>query len=60
MNFETISTILLPFLGTSLGAAGVFFLRGQMHRTLQRSLTGFASGIFAMIRVQKKFNRGVF
>jgi ZIP family zinc transporter len=45
MNFETISAILLPFLGTSIGAAGVFFLRGQMHRTLQRSLTGFASGV---------------
>ena len=45
MNFETISTILLPFLGTSLGAAGVFFLKGQMNRTLQRSLTGFASGV---------------
>jgi ZIP family zinc transporter len=45
MNFETISTILLPFLGTGIGAAGVFFLRGQMNRTLQRSLTGFASGV---------------
>ena len=45
MNFETISAILLPFLGTTIGAGGVFFLRGQMNRTLQRSLTGFASGV---------------
>ena len=45
MNFEAISAILLPFLGTTIGAGGVFFLRGQMNRTLQRSLTGFASGV---------------
>ena len=45
MNFEAISSILLPFLGTTIGAGGVFFLRGQMNRTLQRSLTGFASGV---------------
>ncbi len=45
MSFETMIAIALPFLGTSIGAAGVFFLRGRMHRTLQRSLTGFASGV---------------
>lgn len=45
MNFETISVILLPFLGTAIGAGGVFFLKGKMNRTLQRSLTGFASGV---------------
>jgi ZIP family zinc transporter len=42
---EILSTILLPFLGTSLGAACVFFLKGQMSRTLQRILTGFAAGV---------------
>ena len=42
---EILSTISLPFLGTSLGAACVFFLKGQMSRTLQRILTGFASGV---------------
>ena len=37
--------ILLPWLGTSLGAACVFFMRGKMHRGLQRGLTGFAAGV---------------
>ena len=45
MNLEIISVVLLPFLGTSLGAAGVFFLKGKMNRSLQRALTGFASGV---------------
>ena len=45
MHMETISAIGLPFLGTALGAAGVFFLKGKMNRTLQRSLSGFASGV---------------
>ena len=37
--------ILIPFLGTSLGAACVFFMKGQMHRSLQRALMGFAAGV---------------
>ncbi len=45
MNLKIISVVLLPFLGTSLGAAGVFFLKGKMNRSLQRALTGFASGV---------------
>lgn len=45
MTIQILSIILLPFLGTVLGAAGVFFLKGQMSQTLQRSLTGFASGV---------------
>ena len=45
MHIEIISAVLLPFLGTVLGAAGVFFLKGQMNKTLQRALMGFASGV---------------
>ena len=45
MHFEIISAVLLPFLGTSLGAAGVFFLKGKMNQTLQRILMGFAAGV---------------
>ncbi len=37
--------ILIPFLGTSLGAACVFFMRGKMSERLSKALTGFASGI---------------
>ncbi len=45
MHTEVISAVLLPFLGTTLGAGMVFFLKGKMHRSLQRSLTGFAAGV---------------
>ena len=37
--------LLLPFLGTVIGSGFVFFLKGQMNRTLQRILTGFAAGV---------------
>ncbi len=37
--------ILLPFLGTSLGAGMVFFLKKEMNRHVQKFLLGFASGV---------------
>lgn len=42
---KVIQGILIPFLGTSLGAACVFFMKGQMGDQLNKALTGFASGI---------------
>lgn len=35
--------ILIPFLGTSLGASSVFFLGKSPHPLIQRGLTGFAA-----------------
>lgn len=37
--------ILIPFLGTTLGAACVFFLKKDMSDKLHRALVGFAGGI---------------
>ena len=37
--------IMIPFLGTSLGAAMVFFLKKQISAKLQKLLTGFAAGV---------------
>ena len=51
MQIETISAVLIPFLGTTVGAAMVFFMRGQMNRTLQRSLSGFAAGVMTAASV---------
>ena len=45
MYTQIIVGILLPFLGTSLGAAMVFFLKGTISNNLQRVLTGFAAGV---------------
>lgn len=42
---ETIMGILLPFWGTALGSACVFFMRKEMNQFLQKGLIGFASGI---------------
>lgn len=36
--------LLIPFLGTTLGSAMVFFMRG-MHKEIERLLLGFASGV---------------
>ena len=44
-NYEVLGGLLVPFLGTSLGAGCVLFLKGQLNRGLQRGLTGFASGV---------------
>jgi len=37
--------ILIPFLGTSLGAGCVFFLKKSLSDGIQRALTGFAAGV---------------
>ncbi len=37
--------LLIPFLGTSLGAACVFFFKDAIGDNLQRAFTGFASGV---------------
>lgn len=45
MNMQIAGGILLPFMGTSLGAAMVFFLKNSISKHLQRILTGFAAGV---------------
>lgn len=37
--------ILIPFLGTALGAACVFFLKNELSDRVQKILLGFASGV---------------
>lgn len=37
--------LFMPILGTTLGAATVFFLKGPLNETLQRCLLGFAAGV---------------
>ncbi|MCI9405575.1 MAG: ZIP family metal transporter [Oscillospiraceae bacterium] len=45
MQTAILQGIFLPFFGTVLGAACVFFLRGGLHLTIQRALTGFTAGV---------------
>ena len=51
MPFETLQGILLPFLGTVLGAACVFVMRSALPPAVQRSLTGFAAGVMVAASV---------
>ena len=43
--------LLIPLLGTMLGSAFVFFMRGDMSVRLQKTLLGFASGVMVAASV---------
>lgn len=45
MNSNIVVGILIPFLGTSFGAAGVLFMKNEIRENVQRFLTGFAAGV---------------
>lgn len=44
-------SILIPFLGTMLGSAFVFFMKDEMPSRVQKSLLGFASGVMVAASV---------
>ena len=48
---ELIKGVLIPFAGTSLGAACVFLMKKQLSVTVQRILTGFAAGVMVAASV---------
>ncbi|MCR5347179.1 MAG: ZIP family metal transporter [Fretibacterium sp.] len=43
--------LLIPFIGTSLGAACVFFMKDELKIGLQRALNGFAAGVMVAASV---------
>ena len=45
MNIQILTGVLLPFLGTCLGAGMVFILKDEISANVQRCLTGFAAGV---------------
>ena len=48
---NTFLGILIPFLGTTLGACCVFFMRRSLGERVQRMLTGFAAGVMVAASV---------
>lgn len=56
MIVEGMQGILLPFLGTILGAACVFVMRGSFHTVVQRILTGFAAGVMVAASIWSLLN----
>ena len=51
MKTEALLGVLIPFLGTALGAACVFFMKKSMSDNVQRILTGFAAGVMVAASV---------
>ncbi len=45
MNTNVLMGLMIPFAGTALGSGCVFFMKKEMGEKLQKSLTGFASGV---------------
>ena len=45
MISQVMQGILIPFAGTALGAACVFFMKKSLNPLVQRALTGFAAGV---------------
>ncbi|MBR1828305.1 MAG: ZIP family metal transporter [Atopobiaceae bacterium] len=45
MPLEVIYGLLIPLAGTTLGAACVFLMQGELSRTVERVLQGFAAGV---------------
>lgn len=48
---ELAIVILIPFLGTTLGAACVYFMKDKMNDLLQKGLLGFAGGVMVAASV---------
>ena len=45
MNIQAVYGVLIPFMGTTLGAGCVFFMRNQLSQKVERILQGFAAGV---------------
>ena len=45
MNMNLCIGLLIPFLGTTLGSAMVFFMKNSMDKKVEKILLGFASGV---------------
>ncbi len=45
MNGFILQSLIIPFIGTTLGAACVFFMKKELNARLRRALLGFAAGV---------------
>ena len=53
MLMQCLPGILIPFAGTALGSACVFFMKKTLHEGVQRALTGFAAGAMIYVVVEE-------
>ena len=48
---EILIGLLLPFIGTTLGAATIFLMKDQINPKVQKAMLGFASGVMVAASV---------
>ena len=51
MSIELLQGLLIPFLGTTFGAACVYILKKELKTGVQKGLTGFAAGVMVAASV---------
>ncbi|MBO5033088.1 MAG: ZIP family metal transporter [Lachnospiraceae bacterium] len=51
MDISLLAGVMIPFAGTMLGSAMVFFMRNQINRQLEKLLLGFAAGVMVAASV---------
>jgi len=51
LTVEVIQGLMIPFLGTTLGAACVYILKKELKTGVQKGLTGFAAGVMVAASV---------
>ena len=51
MVIDVFYGLMIPFIGTSLGAAAVFFMKRALRENVSRALTGFAAGVMVAASV---------
>ena len=56
---ETFIGLLIPFLGTTLGAAMVFLMRKKMNDKIEKILMGFASGVMIAASIWSLINPSI-
>lgn len=45
MDISVAAGVMIPFIGTTLGSAMVFFMRNQINKKIEKLLMGFAAGV---------------
>lgn len=51
MNIDVLLSLFIPFFGTTLGAAMVFVIRGEIYPRIEKMLLGFAAGVMTAASV---------
>ena len=56
---NTLIGLLIPFLGTTLGSAMVFFMKNEMNKKIKKLLLGFASGVMIAASIWSLLNPSI-